>query len=317
MNTNGFTDSICFHYFLDMSLEEQFITSPLLSTPIVPHTPFNFQTPTNALRLKTITNTTPVFKDSSTCLSHYNPNVNANSVKTNKATHTVLSIDQSVLLFKNTIMSNTGGGSGGGLFTIDTDIKKFGQLKLTFRKREPVLTPDRRLCDDEVNKILNKSDFKAIKEASDEQQQQDESYNKLQDHDRMTKTVLGITFQPHYISTHGLSRPNSPANDESNWQRYDSLLNGINEQMISDLPVEWMSNIEDLVGIPKLSSTIDCNQFLAKFYVDLNENYCWSIKKAIIDYLLLDVDEQKRLGIKIRNKVDLSCPFELLNKHLF
>ncbi len=131
-------------------------------------------------------------------------------------------------------MSNTGGGSGGGLFTIGTYIKKFGLLNLTLKKRETVLTPHRRLWgDDEVNKILNKSDFKAIRDTSDEQQEQDESYNNQQDHDRMTKTVLGTTFQPHYISTHGLSRPNSPANDESN-QGYDSLLNGINEQMISD-----------------------------------------------------------------------------------
>jgi hypothetical protein len=274
----------------DLSLEEQYIASPILSSPMMSTSnstpPFQLHTPL----FKHISS----FKES-TSMDKQVVNNRASISKNNGKIEAILSIEQPLWLFKNSVLEK------GFNFAVHTK-KQESPLKITFHKRNQVLlSPDKRLCDDEVNKILSKTTgFKAIKEAS--QELQTVSFKKQHDHENVTMSVMGVQFQPYYTSTHGLSRPCSPVEDDANRERYHKLLGCISEQMISELPAEWMRNIENLV-LPIFNRSIDSEEFLKRFYDDLTQNYCWSIKKAIIDYLLMDLDEQKRLGIRINNKV--------------
>lgn len=121
-------------------------------------------------------------------------------------------------------------------------------------------------------------------------------------HDRETIECLNVKFPPWYTSTHGLTRPNSPEKNEENEQRYYRILNDcIEEDMLAQLSPDILNKIEKLI---KKDDLIQKN---SKFYYslkqDIAKHYLWAIKKSIIDYVLREESEQKRLSIKIIEKV--------------
>lgn len=119
--------------------------------------------------------------------------------------------------------------------------------------------------------------------------------------DESTQAVLDVKFLPWFTSTHGLTRPNSP--EEASRQRYFTILNdSIKEPMLSRLTPDAIERIAksvnriDLIG--KYATTS-----VRLFRADVERHYLWSIKKAIIDYVLRDEEEQRRLGIGMIKKV--------------
>ena len=119
-------------------------------------------------------------------------------------------------------------------------------------------------------------------------------------HDDETKEVLYVKFPPWMTSTHGLSRPCSPADETID--RYYHLLNHcVNVSQIAELPQDWVLNMHKQIQKKSLLETHKV--YMKTFYQDMHENYFWSLKKAIVDYILKEVEEQERLGIKIKPKV--------------
>ncbi len=119
-------------------------------------------------------------------------------------------------------------------------------------------------------------------------------------HDEETKEVLYVKFPPWMTSTHGLSRPCSPSFETS--ERYYHLLNNcINKLQLADLPKDWILNMHK--KIPNKNLFDLHKDYMKSFNEDMHENYYWSIKKAILDYILKDAEEQKRVGVKTIPKV--------------
>ena len=70
---------------------------------------------------------------------------------------------------------------------------------------------------------------------------------------------------------------------------------------LADLPKDWIFNIHEQIPNKTLFDLHkDCMKI---FNEDMHENYYWSIKKAILDYILKDEEERKRLGVKTIPKV--------------
>lgn len=112
-------------------------------------------------------------------------------------------------------------------------------------------------------------------------------------------TVLSVEFPPWYYSTHGLSRPSSPLDD--NIPRYLHLINNcIKINNISPLDQTWLNNMLHRIAKPELVRKYKA--YLKDFCTDIHENYMWSLKKAITDYVLIDREEESRLGIKLKRK---------------
>ena len=65
---------------------------------------------------------------------------------------------------------------------------------------------------------------------------------------------------------------------------------------------ESILNIEQLVDfrIDLTRSHVNRNQECIE---EAHQFYDWSMKKSIMDYVLKDKDEQKRLGVKMKHKV--------------
>ena len=117
---------------------------------------------------------------------------------------------------------------------------------------------------------------------------------------KLDKLVLNVEFPPWFISTHGLTRPSSPT--EESEQRYYFILNeSIKDTMLAGVSVETINNIESRLNSEILqnikSSIID------NFKTEIRNHYIWSMKKCILDYILKQEDEQKRLGIKLKYRV--------------
>lgn len=133
--------------------------------------------------------------------------------------------------------------------------------------------------------------------------------NFRREHDDETQAVLDVKFLPWYQSTRGLTRPNSP--QEEHRQRYQTILNkSINEPMLSRLESDVLDRMT------RRANRADLVEKLAKsvrlFKSDAERHYLFSMKKAIIDYVLKDEDEQKRLGIEMTKKVLIN----ITNSHL-
>jgi hypothetical protein len=119
-------------------------------------------------------------------------------------------------------------------------------------------------------------------------------------HDLETLKCLNVSFQPWFTSTHGLSRANSP--DLSSESRYNLILDDcILESMLTNLTCEQIEHIKFRVNKDDL---IAMRSKLCEDYLnDVHKHYIWSMKKSIVDYILREEEEQKRLGIKIQHKV--------------
>lgn len=126
--------------------------------------------------------------------------------------------------------------------------------------------------------------------------------NYYSNHDKETLDVLMVEFQPWFTSTHGLSRPNSP--EKTYQERYYTILNDcIKENMLSEISNETMGNIERRVNNYDLIK--NTGEHAVVFRSEINKHYFWSMKKSIIDYILKEENEQKRLGVVMKPKVSL------------
>ena len=121
------------------------------------------------------------------------------------------------------------------------------------------------------------------------------------DYDDKTQEAMDVEFLPWFQSTFGLTRPNSPI-DDIHRQRYHTVLNeSIKETMLSRLTHESIERITTAVNRPDLINRL--SNSVRRFKGDVERHYIWAMKKAIMDYVLKDEDEQKRLGIKMISKV--------------
>ncbi|KAG8578269.1 hypothetical protein GDO81_010439 [Engystomops pustulosus] len=122
-------------------------------------------------------------------------------------------------------------------------------------------------------------------------------------HDAATKEALSVLFPPPTYSTHGLSRPASP--NEGHLHRYYRLIEeSIDPCMVSPLSVKWLQGIYSYIPAELCKVWSKSLQDLTK---EVQENYTYAIKKSILDYILLDPMEQKRLRIEMTPKMSNSA----------
>ncbi|XP_052058680.1 dynein axonemal heavy chain 3-like isoform X1 [Mytilus californianus] len=141
-------------------------------------------------------------------------------------------------------------------------------------------------------------------EKKEEQQEENEEEtcdmkNNFYDlHDEYSKDILNVEFPPFYFSTHGLSRPPTP--DEEDRQRYYQLIDdSIDNDMISLLERETLEGIFKFVP-PSLRR--DNPEASRDFIIEMKNDRRYAIKKGMLDYILQDEDEQERLGVPVPYK---------------
>lgn len=116
----------------------------------------------------------------------------------------------------------------------------------------------------------------------------------------LEKLALNVQFMPWFVSSHGLTRPGSPVPESE--QRYFSIINeSIKDTMLSEVSFETIENIKaridkELLDSVKLES-------IQQFESQIRKHFTWSMKKCILDYILKEEDEQRRLGVKINFRV--------------
>ncbi|XP_078276213.1 dynein axonemal heavy chain 3-like [Rhinoraja longicauda] len=115
-------------------------------------------------------------------------------------------------------------------------------------------------------------------------------------HNEATSAALSVCFPSARHSTHGLSRPATPNDDQLH--RYHDLLEGcIEPSVVTPLNKEWLQRI--YASVPTDHRTPLCQELTQ----EIEDMYTTAIKKAILDYVLLDPVEQERLGIELPPKV--------------
>ncbi|XP_031754732.1 dynein heavy chain 3, axonemal [Xenopus tropicalis] len=119
------------------------------------------------------------------------------------------------------------------------------------------------------------------------------------EHDAATRAVLSVAFPPSTFSTHGLSRPGTPAKGHT--ARYYKIIEeSIDPCMVTPLSKEWLQGIYSYIPAELCKVYNKSLQGLTK---EAEEDYTNAIKKSILDYILLDPEEQQRLGIEISPKI--------------
>ncbi|KAK6993742.1 dynein heavy chain 3 axonemal, partial [Biomphalaria glabrata] len=112
-------------------------------------------------------------------------------------------------------------------------------------------------------------------------------------HDNHTQECLDVKFPPWYFSTHGLSRPSTPAEEER--ERYFLLAEkAIDPNMVGPITKETLEGIYHFV--PRSIRAKFPNASRA-FLKEMDFDYRASVRRAILDYILLDQAEQQRLGL--------------------
>ena len=69
--------------------------------------------------------------------------------------------------------------------------------------------------------------------------------------------------------------------------------------MIAPLSKEWIGNMNKLV----LKPLLDLKEARKDFMEEAKTDYRYAVKKAMVDYVLLDGQEQERLGVPMPDKV--------------
>ncbi|XP_052779096.1 dynein axonemal heavy chain 3-like isoform X2 [Mya arenaria] len=117
-------------------------------------------------------------------------------------------------------------------------------------------------------------------------------------YDAASRAVLKVTFPPFYHSTHGLSRPSTPTPEDR--QRYYQLVeSAIEPHMVSFVEDSTVRGIYRFVPDALLKNLPQAKR---EFIEEMQEDRRFAIKKAILDYVLLDSKEQERLGIPVPHK---------------
>ena len=123
----------------------------------------------------------------------------------------------------------------------------------------------------------------------------------LKAHTEQVKACLSVTFKPWYTSTIGLTRPSTPI-DRDIPRFYHLVDNSIDRNVVAPLCEQWKLNIKTLVGnidkYPKLAE---------QFMNEVDDDFNRAIRISILNYILMDPDEQKRLGVSSLRKVPISA----------
>ncbi|XP_068129764.1 dynein axonemal heavy chain 3-like [Hyperolius riggenbachi] len=130
-------------------------------------------------------------------------------------------------------------------------------------------------------------------------------------HNAATRAALSVVFPPSTYSTHGLSRPATPA--EEHLERYYRLIEeSIDPCMVSPLSAEWLQGIYSYVPAELCKVWSKSLQDLTK---ETEDDYTRAIRKSMLDYILLDPVEQQRLGIQVSSKISNSAGRERFPWH--
>ncbi|XP_071815449.1 dynein axonemal heavy chain 3-like isoform X3 [Apostichopus japonicus] len=124
------------------------------------------------------------------------------------------------------------------------------------------------------------------------------------EHDMEASAALSVVFPPFTVSTHGLSRPATPEQDDI--PRYYQLLDkAIENEFIAPLSDEWLTEVYSF--IPKHLKLLSLRQHLRKVTQEARDVYIRSSKQSILNYVLLDSQEQHRLGVPLPSKESVSA----------
>ncbi|CAH3192981.1 unnamed protein product, partial [Porites evermanni] len=137
------------------------------------------------------------------------------------------------------------------------------------------------------------------------------SMSSFREYDEETLSVLNISFPPSTTSTLGLSRAVAPP--ETQRQRYSSLVqNAILTSMVAPLSKEWKKKTHEF--LPK-TLRYDFKETLDELDKEMEAEYTRSVKQSILDYVLLDPAEQRRLGLDMPQPVIYSAGRERFPWH--
>ncbi|KAK3779700.1 hypothetical protein RRG08_013655 [Elysia crispata] len=117
-------------------------------------------------------------------------------------------------------------------------------------------------------------------------------------HSPETLACLEITYPPWYFSTHGLSRPATP--EPENKERYYQLAEiAIEPSMVGPITKDTLNGI---YGFVPRQLRINHPLALKAFLKDMDTDYREAVRRAILNYVLLDPNEQLRLGLPMPEK---------------
>jgi len=117
----------------------------------------------------------------------------------------------------------------------------------------------------------------------------------VRDFCRKTQAALAVEFPPHTTPTFGLPRSAIPI-EPCLGRYYDLIEEGLPNDMVAPLSQEWVRASYTLIPPHLISNYPDT---VTKLNIEMEEGYVNSLKQAILDYILLDTNEQARLGVTL------------------
>lgn len=113
------------------------------------------------------------------------------------------------------------------------------------------------------------------------------------------KPLTNININAEFYETE-ITRPSSP--DAKSEEHYYFLINScIKTEMISEMPIELIEKIKYFTNRDSLA--IKYFKVAESYLTEVKYLYNWSIKKSILDYLLRDDQESKRLRIDLKKVI--------------
>ncbi|XP_064633532.1 dynein axonemal heavy chain 3-like isoform X2 [Lineus longissimus] len=158
-----------------------------------------------------------------------------------------------------------------------------------------------------VGEMLNGTTYTMevpVEEVPEEDMEQSPNQvDQWREHTADEEAVLEVVFPPFFHSTTGLTRPSTPLEEEK--ERYYNLIeNSIEPHMVAPLSKEWVEGASKFVPKDLLA---DLPETKKKFVKEMDEDYKHAVRKAQLDYVLLDDKEQERLGITLPIKISNSA----------
>ncbi|XP_028407226.1 dynein heavy chain 3, axonemal-like [Dendronephthya gigantea] len=119
-------------------------------------------------------------------------------------------------------------------------------------------------------------------------------------HDALTESVLEAQFFAPSRSTYGLPRPPSPENSNSQ-ERYWTLINhAIEPNAVAPLSRECIDGTHRLIPVNLRDRFAIILEGITK---EMEDNYFQSLKRCILDYVLMDKEEPERLGLTMKKQI--------------
>ncbi|CAH1783206.1 unnamed protein product, partial [Owenia fusiformis] len=133
----------------------------------------------------------------------------------------------------------------------------------------------------------------------------------VREYDALTAACLEVVFPPFYHPTVGLSRPSTPIEEDKPryWQLVDKSIDTL---QIAPLQSDWITGMYRFV---KKSLRTEFKSATKDFLEEMEDDYRGAVKKAMVDYVLLDPEEQERLGVPLPPKPSHSAGRESFPWH--